>query len=583
MYRPVTARFFLPACLLALVAACGDKPEPAGDAYGDTAGVLQYVDADTPFLFASLEPAPDDVYEKIEPRTDRLLDSYRRIIRASLEEELRERREGAEYEGELEEADVERVVALVDRVLGMFSSEGMEEAGLSRDSAIALYGVGLLPVLRVELADVAAFEESLVELQAEAGVELESAVVDSQPYRFAGDEKARVVIAVVDGHMVGAIVPTALSEDGLKSVLGMAKPARSIADSGKLAGIAETYGYTSNGAGFLDLERIAGTFIDQPEGLDAELLAMTGHDPSTLSDVCKAELRGLAGIAPRIVTGYTEFNAERMASNTVIELRSDIAEGLSALTAPVPGLGRDHGGMVSFGMSIDLQAARDFYSGRLDALEATPYECELLANLQAGAAQGRAVLEQPVPPIVYGLHGFMAIVDDVEGLNIQTKQPPTSVDMRFLLASDNAPGLLAMGAMFSPELAALNLQANGEAVRFESPQLQATPIDAAWLAMTDSAIGLAVGEDGEDEVTRLLDLQAGDPPPLFAMSMDAGRYYHFIADAVTLEQADQRSPEMASAVGDMMQVMGELIDRVSLSVNLTARGIEIPTETTLAD
>ena len=56
------------------------------------------------------------------------------------------------------------------------------------------------------------------------------------------------------------------------------------------------------------------------------------------------------------------------------------------------------------------------------------------------------------------------IIDNLEGLDVATQTPPTSIDGTFLLAMDNAQALVAMGAMFSPEIAALNLQPDGNPV-----------------------------------------------------------------------------------------------------------------------
>lgn len=577
MHRFAKASTLLSVTVLAALAGCGKKDEPAA-AFDGGQAVLQYVDADTPYLFASLEPAPDDVYEKVEPRMDRLLGAYRNLIRLSLTDAL----EQGELPEDDQPADSERIIAVVDRLIGMFSEEGMKEAGLSRDSEVIVYGAGLLPVLRIAIADVDAFEKTLEEIEAEAGTEMQRATLGSLSYRYAGDDEARVVIAIVDDQMVASLVPAGLSEDSLRSVFGLTKPSRSIAASGRLGEIAQTYGYTANGAGFVDIKRLAGVFLDEPAGINAELLALANYNAEELSADCRTEIRDLAGIAPRLVTGYTEYSADRLASNTVLELRSDIAEGLSALTAPVPGLGRDHGGLFSFGMSIDLLAARDFYSARLDAMEASPYRCELLGGMQAGVAQGRAALEQPVPPVVYGLKGFLAIVDNVEGLDIGSRQPPESIDLRLLLAAENAPGLLAMGSMFSPELAQLNLQADGKPVRFQSAMMQ-PPVEAAWLAMTNDGLALAVGRNGEQQAASLLDQDAGEPPPLFAMTMDAARYYGFIGDAVMAQSDDETSPEQARAVRELMQTLSELIDRISMSVVFTGRGVEIPAITTLAD
>ena len=119
---------------------------------------------------------------------------------------------------------------------------------------------------------------------------------------------------------------------------------------------------------------------------------------------------------PRIVGGYNDLSTEQIASTAIFELRDDIAGELTKLSAPVPGLGKDHGGLMSFGLGLDLLAARKFYEARLDALDANPYECELFAELQAGVAGGRAALQAPLPPIVYGIKGFLAVSSDMDAV-----------------------------------------------------------------------------------------------------------------------------------------------------------------------
>lgn len=561
---------------LALLAGC--SKDSGTNAFTDSDGPLRYVDADTPYLFASLQPLPDEVYDKIEPRMDKLLKSYQDIIRLSIRQGMGQAENGAG----VPEEQREQVSAVIDRLVGLLSAEGMSKAGLDRNSTVLLYGKGLLPVLRVSLSDADAFEQMLKDIEEEAGGTMQTATLDKLSYRFAGDEKMRMVLSVTDGQLVAALAPSGLSDAGLREVFGLTLPAKPMHKSAKLKGIAETYGYSGRGAGFVDFEKIVHTFTDEQSGINAELLKLAEFDAQQLSDVCKAEIRTMAGIAPRLVSGYTDISESRMASTTVLELRSDISNGLATLPAPVPGLGKDHGGLVSFGMSVDLLAAREFYAARLDAIEDNPYKCELFAELQANAAQGRAMLNQPVPPIVYGLKGFLAIIDNVSGLDMATRQPPKEIDLRLLLATENAPGLIAMGSMFSPELATLNLQNDAKPVRFTAPQMQA-PITEAWLAMNSNAIALAAGNGAEAKVGGMLKADASSPPPMFSMHMDASRYYAFVGDAMMQQENEEMQPELGQAVRDLMQNMAALIDRVSVTVNFTNRGIEMPAVTTLKD
>jgi hypothetical protein len=392
-----------------------------------------------------------------------------------------------------------------------------------------------------------------------------------------------VIVAAIDDQLVVSAVPGDLPEGLLKSVLGIEMPGTSIADSGELTALAEKYGYQSYGLGLVDAERIASIFLDDQTGVNREVLALMDYDSSSLPDVCKSEIRSIAGVAPRFVTGYTDLTGQHIKSNSVVELRSDLAAGMQKLTTPVPGLGTEQGGLMSFGMSLNLLAAREFYSARLDALEADPFECELFADLQAGVAKGRALLNQPVPPIVYGFQGFLAVIEDIKGMDIGKQQPPTDIDMRVLVATDNAEGLLAMGAMFSPEIAALNLKPDSKPVKVEVPAI-ASSIEAAFVAMSENALALSFGTGSESGLEAMLGAASNDPAPFMSMDMDAGRYYGFIGDAMTLSDPEDELPaEAVKATGDVMKTLQKMFSRVSVDIQFTERGVELPTTMVLAD
>ncbi|HEX2138452.1 MAG TPA: hypothetical protein VHG33_01950 [Woeseiaceae bacterium] len=564
---------------LALV-ACSDK---SSSALKSEEGILRYVPADTPYVFAMPKRVPDEVREKLGAGTAEILDAYRKLVQAAINQPP-EDPENAELTAE----ERRRISAHIDELAAMITPEGIPAAGIDRDSTAAIYGVGLLPVLRVTLSDGALFNDAFAKLEERAGKPMEVATIDGHSYRYAGDEMGTLILAMIDDQLVVSLVPTGLPEDLLRSVLGLTLPANSIADSGALAELAETYGYEEYGLGILDVERIAATFLDEQSGINQWLLTTMEHDTKALTDVCKAEIRSMAGIVPRVVTGYTELSVENINTKSVFELRSDLAAGLQTITAPVPGLGAKQGGLFSFGMSIDMPAAREFYSARLEAMAADPYECELFADLQAGVAQGRAALNQPVPPVVYGIRGFLAVIDEIQGLDIQKKQPPTKIDMRFLLATDNAPGLLAMGAMFSPEIAGLNLQPDSKPVKLEIPALSSN-VDAAYLAMSEDALALSVGSGSEAGLTEMLKASAPQPAPFMSMDMDAARYYGFLGDAMagnltTSDDPDEaQAAEMVQATSGMMKAFEKLFSRVSFDVQFTERGIEIPSRMSLSE
>jgi hypothetical protein len=578
MFKSISTKVLAVLAISALMlAGCGKDEEPV--ALSTDSPLLKYVPADTAYVFASLEPLPDDVMDEIEPMLDRVLVSYRAV----LQEVVAAKRAEMTEEGQNSE-EAQRVKALVEELSTLLSVQGLRDAGIARDSLMAFYGNGLLPVMRIGLSDGALFEEAVARFEERAGTEMAVAEAAGQSYRYFDAEELRVIIAVVDDQAVFALVPAGFDDAQTGRALGLTLPDNSIAEATVLQDIISKYNYTNHVVGFVDVAAIAERFVGQPTGLDADLMALLEHDNTDLSDVCKAEIREVAGVAPRMVVGYTSISAKRFDSSLVFELRDDIATDLQALPAVVPGLGGDHGGLMAFGMSLDFKAARSFMEARIDALEADPFECEHFADVQGGVAQARESLKQPLPPMVYDFKGFVAVIDDIEGLDVTTQTPPTSVDGSFLLAMDNAQGLVAMGAMFSPELAALNLQPGGDPVALDLPQLQAMGI-SAFAALTDNAVAVSVGEESESEVQGMLDAEGSTPPPFMSFSIDAARYYSFMGDAIAAGDVgeDAPTPEMKAALNDLMQSIADLYDRMSGDILFTENGIEMHMTETLKD
>ncbi len=542
--------------------------------------LLQYVPADTPYVFANPEPLPDDVLDKLEPAIDSMLRAYATVIRTVVDVEL----EKVGEDGGTGEEDADRMDAVATELESLMTLDGLRSAGVGRGSTMVLYGEGLLPVFRLHLTDSALMEQTISRIEEKADMKMATGTIGKQSYRFVGDEEGTLILALVDNDMVATIVPASHTDELLKSVLGLSKPSKSIADSGELQQLMEANEFEPYSLLSIDVKRIVATFLDEQSGSNAELLAMMQYDASGLSDVCKTEIREMAGIVPRIIAGYTEFNTKRVSSNFIVELRQDIADGLATLVAPVQGLGLTKGGLFSFGISLDMLAAREFYSARLDAMEADPFECENFAELQAGVAQGRELLKQPIPPIAYSVKGFLAVVDALEGMNIRAQQPPTSVDASFLLSIDNPQGLLAMGTLFSPELAALNLQPDGKPRKLELPPVSPA-VSEAFIAMTDNALAISLGQGGADRIVELFDKEFADPAPFMSMFMDGGQYYGFVADTMLLAQPDDpETPlEITAAMSNLMRAMEGWFGETSVNVHFTERGVEMPTTVEFAE
>ena len=543
--------------------------------------LLQYIPADTPYVFAMTKPLPNHLQDRFEPAVDEALSAYRRVIVHHVDAEV-ERLRAAE-DGEAQAA---RLQALVNEVTSLFSVEELRNAGLGRGSLIAIYGDGLLPVMRVALTDADAFDAAIVRIEAAAEAEFETGSLDGNSYRYRDFDGMRLIIATLGKDAVITLAPASYSDGRLAEALGLTMPRNSLARSKELRKIAKEYGFTDHMIGLVDVTRMANSVLSDPGGRNADFLALVGGDSLELSDACEAEFRELAAITPRIVTGYTKIGKDSLDASMTVEMRDDIAAGFATLPALVPGLGEDLGGLMSFGFSLDPMALRAFYEARLDAMEADPFECELLGELQASVPKGREALAKPIPPMVYSFRGFLANLTDMRGADLANNKPPEEFDGSVLVAIENAEALVTMAAMMSPEVAALNILPDGKARQLNLPQL-AQLAQEAFTALSESALAVAVGTGAKQAVEAMLSAEPVASRPFASFSMDAQRYYELMGDAVMQAEADEGEEpmpeELRSAIRDIMVSSRELYERMVVNVHFTERGIEISSRMALAD
>ena len=547
-------------------------------ASGNSADILSYIPADTPYVFASTDPLPSALADKLEPTIDGVLQSYQEILRYVIAEQAG--KISAE-EGGADKA--EHFSGVAEEFLSLMSLEGIRGAGIDRNTAFALYGNGLLPVLRLELSKSELFDAAIEKIEKKADEPLLVGEAKGEKYKYIEADMLKVIIATLDEQAVITIVPNEFDESQVALALGVKTPANSMKKSKKLDAIGKEYGFSDYLIGYIDNERIAGIFTGNATDFDKELFAAFGEEAPELTQACSAEIMATVRIAPRIVMGYSDMTAQQVSGSLIVELRSDIAKGLATIPAAVPGLGSDPGGFMSFGLGLNPMALREFYAGRLDAMEADPYECKDFAELQAGVAKGREALNQPLPPVVYSFRGFFANIVDFEGIDMasDTDTMPTSIDASIVLAVENAEALIMLAAMMDPQIAALNLMADGKPVKLELAQL-AEFVDDAFAAMSENALSVSVGAGAESNSAELLLADSADPAPFMSVSMDSARYYSMVGEAMSNappvdDEAEQMPEEIRSAMRDIMVLSGNMYDRMSIDMQFTDRGIEIGT------
>ncbi|NIA27484.1 MAG: hypothetical protein GWP02_05455, partial [Desulfobulbaceae bacterium] len=154
MRKSINKKVIITAIISAfLVAACSkSEDKDVAPAFNADDTILRYVAADTPYIFAAIEPLPDDILDKIEPHVDQMMDSYQTILKTAIAAKQKDM-----SDEELDSDEAQKLSAVVEEMASLLSIEGLRGAGFSRESTGAFYGNGLIPVVRWELSDGALF------------------------------------------------------------------------------------------------------------------------------------------------------------------------------------------------------------------------------------------------------------------------------------------------------------------------------------------------------------------------------------------------------------------------------------------
>jgi hypothetical protein len=521
-------RFVAVAVCAALFTACSTEQTPGNDA------PLAFVPADTPYAYANLDPLPSAVTDQWSKR----MQEYWPNAFGLYDEMLQ--KAAAEKTDPLAQRWIKTARVLLDEIKAHDSWDKLRQIGLRPDGHGAFYGVGLVPVLRMELGDAAAFKAEVARIEQLSGEKLPLAKIDAQEYWQLGSDKLAAVIAVEGTHLVVTIVPPNAGDSLKRTLLGLTRPAQNLAATGALQTLAKQYRYSRYGEGYVDFVRLTERLSSAPTGSDAEFAKAVGLPENTTDATCRAEFLGIARKFPRFVMGAEELSATRMRIGAQLEMEPGLAQQFAAAIGPAPGTGAPGEGVVDVSIALPVLKLKDFWIKQADAVGAKPFACSGLTKLNDDFRQSKAKVDVTVPPPFSDALGVRFTLDKFS-LDASGKTPDVSGKMVF--ASNNPLTTLAMAQLAVPGLAQLKLTADGKAVAVPAALVPTTSAPPLFVAMSDKAIGVAGGADERAALETYLRAPSA-AEPVFMRMYFSGKFYSMLAQSFDkiepMLPADQR-------------------------------------------
>ena len=507
-------------CTLALVAACGKStPSGSGDALP-----LAFAPADTPYAYANLEPLPADVLaaqsKHMHVFWPMMFDQYDAIL----------------TNGALGEKPRKIISAIVDELRPRDSFDKLRELGFKPDGHLAFYGIGLIPVLRIELSDPVAFKAMLARIEAKVGEKIPTGKTGAQEYWQFGDAQMSVVVAVQNSHLVLTLWAPEVSDEVKQTLLGLTRPAKTLADAGTLQAIAKQYGYAPYGEGYFDFVALVQRLSSAPTGSDLEMAkAMKLPTDGAITDpVCKAEILAIAQTFPRVLVGSEAIAPNHVKIGMQFEMAASLAQQIAAAVTPAPGTGVAPQGLMDFSLSVPILKLKDFWLKQVDAIAAKPFACPQLAGINESFRSSKETVDTTIPPPLSDLTGIRVTLTRITPGATPSAQP--DVAGKFLIGTSNPLVAIGMAQLALPQLKDLKIAADGKPVALPAGLAPNAP--PMTVAVSDKAIAMATGKGEEANLGEFL-AAAPAATPVFMRVQFSGAVYGLMArygDVLKLHQ-----------------------------------------------
>jgi hypothetical protein len=481
-------------CCLLLVASlgCARQQHPAPPAAAGPA-ILARVPADTPYVFATLDPWPPDYLRQVLLENRTSLTAARDDLRAAGGPGL--------------------LLAMLEELEPRLTIEGFAELGYKPGGRMVVYGLGLVPVARFELGDPAAFTAFFERVIARGGAAVTRGERrGGRVWTFALEGAPgglSVAVAIDRTEGVVTLAPAAHLPRVLARALGEEPIGPSLREAGALEQLAAELRAPRHFIGYLDVARLLARLE-----ADRELLAALGAELPPFPAPCREELAALAVTSPRWLFALGEVQPDRVAGSFIVELRPELARALVGARAAVPGLGAPlGGGVMTIGVALDVAAAVAALHGEADRVARVPRRCPALGGVGRTATELAQLLNRPLPPLWAGVRGGAVTLQSAE-----TSFGVPQVKAYGVLAAADPIQLIDLARRALPSLAGVRIPADGSPVKLPAGTLPFMP--EAHVAMRGGVLGAALGAGMEASLATLMAAAPHPRRPLVSFAYD---------------------------------------------------------------
>lgn len=555
------------------LAACNQESDQATTAVKEnTNPLLEYVPADTAYVFADLEATPKDITDAYITRFQPALDVIAKEV-AQFQTDY--------ASGNYEDNPMAKLAtAILDELGGSLRADKLANLGISLQAHHAVYAMGVFPVIRIELDDADKLRDAIARIEAKMGFEIPQKDLNGSVYWHLSEEGMPVgfYIAILEQQLALSAFPVNAEDSLLAAFLGQEMPAQSMASTNALAIMNSQKGYTGYGSGIVDLQRLADEFLNADSATRSYLGPEIVQDLPVLDAVCSAEIKAMVAKAPRMTAGSTKLTANEIAMRYELEIESSLVASLAGLVSDTPvAVDGDH--LLSGSLAIQVGKLRSFVLEKVSAIATTPYECGMLQDLNQHAAELVAQLNIPMPPMINNLNGARIVLEDFN----PAATPPEGTGL-VALHVDKPEMFVGMASMMVPGFDTLDLANQADPVRIPAELLHMEGIEVFAL-LGANAIGASIGKQQSKGLKAFMAAEPQNNGTFFSVSYDLARQVdiqHAMAKKINFDAADDAND--VSQLDQLSEAFkasyGTMLGRSRVDVRFSGNGLVIDSRVT---
>lgn len=454
--------------------------------------------------------------------------------------------------------------------------------GIKTQMRSLAYLVGLSPVVRIELADEAAFWRIFDDAEKSSGfshIAQQINHVKYRQYRFTHEELSiDLLVSVQNGWATLAVTSDKFDKQHLAIMVQAEKPEQNLANTSVIKDFQKKYQLDKGAYGYLSTAQFT-KFLTSKDGnsLAKDVEAAFGMQTNVVladwrSPACAADVAAISASWPGLFID-NKFDLSnpalmKVAGRVLIPTENQqTVQLLSALRGFLPAHTQSvqNAGLFSTAIGLDVAQLAPTLGKLWTGLTEPAYACQPLSEMQTEMKQSNPLAAVAMAGMASGLHGLSVTINDAE-LDLTTSNLK-SADILVTISAENARTFFEGLKGFYPPLATVALPAAGEELDLASiiPEVAILGIEPK-LALSDSHLLLYVGSTASTQ-SKAVAQESLSKNGLLSFGMDYGRFFKTLESAMKASGAEI-PPDLQQFAGSNMKMMVKMdVNQHGLLVN----------------